>query len=361
MNDFSKKLFGIFKIYKSNELISNVDAKVICYSFKNKEIITTVLDEIKTNCYIVSPFNLIIAYSKDELVRLDSKVEKYFISVLIGIFEYILKLVKIDKVQILNNYMFSTNFFSKDFEELDVLELKNMAKEKYKDHSLMIRSINKIQNPKLFENLKKAGWINLVSRQVYIFDEILKCKNHQNYRRDRVLLDDARYVFKTINTNDFKLFEKAQELYDQLYLKKYSEHNIHFKAIYLQELTKQKLIHLRLLYDVREKKYVGVVGLVGEDGVITVPIVGYDLDYDIKEALYRRIIAYAIKYAMGKNYVLNLSSGAGEFKTIRGAKAHLEYMFVNVKHLSFHKRLIWKVLSLIANNFYGNILQRYKL
>jgi len=174
-------------------------------------------------------------------------------------------------------------------------------------------------------------------------------------------LNSKRYIFKKLDINNFKLFEIAEDIYAQLYLIKYSQHNIHFKALYLKELQKQKLIHLRLLYDCVEDKYVGVIGLVGEGGVITAPIVGYDTNYDIKAALYRRVIAYGIEYAMQKNYLLNLSSGAPDFKTKRGAQAHLEYMFVNVKHLSLSKKIIWKVLSLIANYFYAPLLKRLKL
>lgn len=144
-------------------------------------------------------------------------------------------------------------------------------------------------------------------------------------------------------------------------MEKYSIHNVQFKAIYLQELVKKELLHLRLLYDNQKNKYVAVVGLIGEDEVITAPIVGYDLSYDVKEALYRRVIAYILEYAKTNNYVLNLSSGASSFKLNRGAKANLEYMFVYTKHLPLFRRFIWKILSFISNNFYAVLLQRLKL
>lgn len=360
MNDFSQRLYEILKKYPSLKLMGNVDAKVVKYELKNKSMIVSIVDDIKPNCYTVSPYSMMISYSKDELEKVNSKILSYFALALIYGFESILKMLKIDTVQTLNNYMLSTNFFHKGFEDIDVIELEKIAYENYPNHAMLIRSVNKVQNPKLYEKLQNNGWIPLVSRQVYIFKNINICKKHQNYLRDKKLLNCDRYIFKELDINDFELFKKAQELYNKLYLTKYSQHNIHFKALYLKELQEQKLIHLRLLYDCIEDKYVGVVGLVGEDGVITAPIVGYDDSYEIKEALYRRVIAYAIEYAM-KKYLLNLSSGASNFKVMRGAEAHLEYMFVNVKHLSLFKKIIWRVLSFIANYFYASLLTRLKL
>lgn len=361
MSDFSHGLYDIFKKYPSHKLMSNVDTKVVKYELNHKCILVSIVDEIKENCYTVSPFSMMISYSKDELNKVNSKISKYFALSLIYGFESILKILKIDTVQTINNYMFSTNFFGKYFEDINIQDLEKVAYKNYPKHVMLIRSVNKVQNPKLYEKLNNNGWLALTSRQIYIFKGINICKKHKNYLRDKKLLNSERYIFKELDINDFELFEKAQELYNELYLTKYSKHNIHFKALYLKELQKHKLIHLRLLYDSRKDKYVGVVGLVGEDGVITAPIVGYDTSYDIKEALYRRVIAYSIEYAMQRKYLLNLSSGASNFKIMRGAEAHLEYMFVNVKHLGFFKKIIWKILSLIANYFYAPLLKRLKL
>ncbi|WP_418178889.1 hypothetical protein ACNSOO_07800 [Aliarcobacter lanthieri] len=357
----SSKLFEILEKYKSKDLMANVDTKIIKYNIENQEVIATITDDIKQNCYVVSVYNSIIDYSKDELIKINFKILRYFSYSLIKIFGNILKIAKIDKLQILNNYMLSTNFFSSNFESIDLKTLKNRALRNYPNHTLQIRSVNKIQNPKLYEKLKKDGWVALVSRQVYIFDDFKECKKHQNYKWDKKLLLDERYEFKALNIDDFSLFQQAENLYNQLYLDKYSKHNIQFKAIYLQELVKNDLLHLRLLWDKEEKKYVAVVGIIGEDRVITAPIVGYDLSYSKKNALYRRVIIYVIEYARQNGYILNCSSGASYFKKNRGAKAYLEYMFVYTKHLPSYRRFIWRILSFIANGFYGILLQRLKL
>ena len=107
--------------------------------------------------------------------------------------------------------------------------------------------------------------------------------------------------------------------------------------------------------------YVGVVGMTGEEDSVTVPILGYDMNYAQKEALYRRLTAFAIARAMEKNLLLNMSSGAAAFKRTRGAKATLEYMFVKVEHLPFMRRLGWKCIAFLSKYFYAPMLLRLKL
>ena len=223
MQNLSSKLFEILEKYPSKELMANVDTKVVKYCVDNQEVISTIVDEIKPNCYVVSANSMLIEYSKDELTKLDSKILRTFSYILIKLFENILKIAKIDKLQTLNNYMLSTNFFSNNFENIDLKKLRDIALKNHSNHTLVIRSINKTQNPKLFFFLKKDGWIALVSRQVYIFDDFKRCEKHQNYRWDKKLLSDKRYIFKELDLDDFSLFEKAEELYDELYLKKYSK------------------------------------------------------------------------------------------------------------------------------------------
>lgn len=361
MSSFSKKLAIILSHYTSNKLMANVYAKVDFYQQKEMTIVSTIVDDIKLNCYTVSPYNMIINYAQDELVKVDSKWQQYFFTIVIKIFSFIFKMVNFDKVQTINNYMLSTNIFSNEFSKVNLNKLTEIAIKKYPEHTLIIRSVNKAQNLQLFNKLSIQGWMPVVSRQVYLVTRAKECQNHRDYQRDNKLLSDEKYSYHSLDVKDFKLFEIAEGLYNQLYLMKYSLHNIHFKALYLQELVKIGILHLRLLYDNKQNQYVGVIGLIGEENTMTVPVVGYELTYSQDEALYRRLIVYAIDYAMQNKFVLNLSSGAPQFKTNRGAKSHIEYMFIYTKHLPVYKRLVWKMMYLVSNHIYKRVLQKLKL
>jgi hypothetical protein len=357
---YSKAIYEIFNNTIPSTLIKKLNTKFDYYKINNEFIITTITNEVKQNVYVASPYALLIDYSEDELVKIESKFQRAFSRLLIKTFASFLRYTEIDKAQTLNNYMLSTNFFSEKWESLDIVKLEKKAIKRYPEHTLIIRSVNKVQNPKLFEHLGQNGWMAIVSRQVYLFDDKEKWRKSRNTMSDKKLLNEARFEFCKV-LDDVKAFERAEALYGFLYLEKYSEHNIRFTAKYLQLLVEEKLLDLYFLRDNEKMNYVGVVGMTEEAKVITVPIVGYDMDYGQKEALYRRLMIFATSYAMHRDCLLNLSSGAPQFKTLRGANTELEYMFVKVKHLSFRQRIGWHFIAFLSKYFYAPLLKRLKL
>jgi len=361
MSDFEQKFTQIWKSSSELELIKNLDTELKTIRLVEADIPCSVTDRIKVpNSYAVSIFNMSTVYSEDELVKLDNGFMRWLMLVLIKLLKLFLRLVNIDRMVIINNYLLSTNFFPDFWEssiELDKLEAE--CSNIKKDYVYAIRSVNKIQNPNLYKNLMSRSWLPIVSRQVYIFNDWKRAKKHKNYQRDLKLLNDKNYVFKKpVSEEDFVA---AQQLYEQLYLKKYSEHNIQFQAIYLQALVNNGLMHLKLLWDVKSNVAVGIVGLMGQDGVITVPVVGYDQTYSQDKALYRRVMIYAIQYASSKDLILNCSSGAPSFKKLRGAQPELEYFFVKVDHTNRFSRVVWKAIHFISVKIYAGILQRNQL
>lgn len=360
--DFSYRLYLIFSKNNLRDLFRNIDTKLDCISFENNIYILTVTEDvIKANSYPVSMNTMIFDYSKDELVKISNQTLKSILFIFINFFEHVFKISKIDTNIFLNSYIFSTNFFNKKWETLDIDYLVKNIISRYINKAIILRSVNEVQNPNLYKRLLKDGWVKLVSRQVYIFKNWEKILEHHNTKLDLRLLSSAKYSFRELDGNNFEDFQLAEDFYNKLYLDKYSRNNIQYTAKYLQELHLNNLIVLRLLIDNENNTPVGVVGITGEDGVITAPIVGYNTNLDKKEALYRRIIIYIIKYAKDNNLLLNLSSGASDFKIRRGADAQLEYMFVYTKHLSIGRKIFWKLLAMISEYIYGPLLVKLKL
>ena len=88
MQNLSSKLFEIFSnVDSAKNLIANIDTKVVKYCVDNHEVISTIVDEIKPNCYVVSVNSMLIEYSKDELIKLDSKIVRTISYMLIKLFE----------------------------------------------------------------------------------------------------------------------------------------------------------------------------------------------------------------------------------------------------------------------------------
>jgi len=356
---YATEIYQLFTEHEPSSLIGKLKTKFEYYEIDGLFVITTVTNKVEPNSYVASPYTLIISFGEDELGKIESKFQRIFTYGLIKTFASFLRFSQLDKAQTVNNYLLSTNFFSKEWESLDVEKLEQKVLSKKLNYALIIRSVNKVQNPKLFNKLKSNGWIPITSRQVYIFDNKERWEKSHNAKIDRKLLDSKRYTFYRVNKKEN--FEEAERLYNLLYLEKYSQHNIHFKAKYLQLLVERELLDLYLLHDEVEQKSVGVVGMTLEGGVMTVPIVGYNTNYPQKEALYRRLIAFALESAFKKGVLLNLSSGAPEFKKLRGARAELEYMMVKIEHLPLRQKLGWRLIAMLSKSFYAPLLKRLQL
>ena len=102
-----------------------------------------------------------------------------------------------------------------------------------------------------------------------------------------------------ISDSDFAI---AEQCYNQLYIEKYSSQNVQFSALGLKKMSEAGILKLFILEESTSKESVGTVGITIENnGVVTVPIVGYLTDFPQKLGLYRRLMAFALRYCADHN------------------------------------------------------------
>jgi hypothetical protein len=65
--------------------------------------------------------------------------------------------------------------------------------------------------------------------------------------------------------------------------------------------------------------------------------------------------------AAQKGWLLNDSSGAAEFKRLRGAVPEIEYRAVYVRHLPWRRRVGWATLAFLLRRIAVPIVRRYGL
>lgn len=359
-NHFSQGLLQILQQQPLHNLMRNVRASIDTYEQDGKTLLTTVVDRIQPNCYVVSPYAGMVDYAKDELIKLP-KHQQIPARALLATLSAVLRLGRIERVQTLSNDMLSTNIVNRDFMQLDFSQLLRTAIQRYPQHAVLIRSLNTYQHEQFIQQLQQQGWLSMVSRQVYLISDTPHAMRRRDTQKDQRLLSGSRYVFETPNVASITDFQHAERLYNQLYLEKYSRHNVQFTATYLQALVKADLLHLRLLRDIVTQQVIGVVGMVEKGGVMTTPILGYDTHYPQKAALYRRLNAYAMRHNVERGTVMHLSSGAPTFKKQRGAEPSLEYSVVYIKHLPWLTRQVWRLLSMISQQYYGKLLIKRQL
>lgn len=318
----------------------------------------------QTNCFVISPYANLVNYATDELHKLPTAA-KYASQGLIKTFAALLRQVDIDKVQVLANTLMATNVVSQSFLNADINQLTQLATQALPEHTLMIRSLNESQHADYINKLKRAGWLPVVNRQVYLMTDWQKVGKRRDVKRDLKLLKEDNYQFIALQADsDLTEFKTAETLYNQLYLHKYTPENVQFTGIYMQQMVQAKLLSLNLLLDKQLNRYVGMVATIDYEDTIIVPMVGYDTGLPQTHFLYRRLMIFAINQAKQRNCTLHLSAGAPQFKRHRGAVASIEYMMVYTKHLPNNmrvKKAVWYSLSQLSLRYYAPLLQKLAL
>ncbi|MGI0117589.1 hypothetical protein [Zooshikella sp. RANM57] len=365
-NEFQQRFLTIMQ---KPGLIRRLHTQFISYKQEDVIVTATVNDSINTlqgkqsteknNCYVVSPMTQLIYFTRDELPKVSSRILRIFCLGLTYLFETPFRWAKLDEIQILNNLCFSTNFYAKAWQAINITALRKQALSKYPYHALMLRSLNVQEHSKIIAKTKEDGWLPIVNRQVYLFMDFKKWQQKRDARADLKLLKQSDWGFRMLDPNNQAHMDQAEAYYNQLYLDKYSKHNIQFTSDYFAQHAKAGLLELYGLF--HKQEMLGVVGFCGIDDTLTVPIIGYNMQMPKKMALYRRLVTFNLVYAQQNNLKLNLSAGASEFKRLRGAEAVIEYNFVYVKHLSGYQQIVWRFLSWLSLSLYKPILERFEL
>lgn len=337
--------------------LPTIKAEVSISDFNGVSLLSTVSEPARNNCYSVSPFMLLAGYAKDEIPKIDNRLFRGGSRLLLWLVTPLLTVAKFHQVQTLNNQCLSTNVYGKAWQNLNVESVRKMAVQQQPHLPVMLRSLNAQQHSALISHLRADNWLPVVTRQVYLQTDWDEFSPNSDVKKDLALLNDTDWVYRSIES--YEECATAERLYNQLYIEKYSPQNIRFTAKFLYEAAKEKVIQLTGL--LHQGEMVGVLGWVEIEGTLVCPVLGYDTSRPVSWALYRRLTVYSLKYAWDNRLFYNRSAGAPQFKMNRLAKSEIEYSFVNVSHLRFYQRWVWRGVSFLTLHVYRRLLQRFKL
>lgn len=355
----SERYSQLFAHYPLHQLMRNVQAKSQSFTIDGVTFPVTIVDSVQPNCFTTSTHSALVDYGRDETVKLP-KWQQWLINPLLKLASGYLRWAEIDKAQFLNNYALSTNTLSDAFQSLEPNALVQEATRYYPKHAIIIRSLNRQHHSAFIERLFQQGWLLITTRQVYLYEDCQKLLvQRSDNRRDQRLLQDGHFQFRpALSKHDFIA---AERWYNSLYLEKYSQQNVQFSAFGLQQLCETGILKLFVLENVNTREIVATAGLVIEDNhTATAPLVGYNIALPQKLGLYRRVIAFVLRYCAEHQLRLNLSSGAPDFKKRRGATPEIEYMAVNIQHLPAKQAKAWRLLAKVSP-LYATLLQKYQL
>jgi hypothetical protein len=359
-------LKGFVELFDENqpyELISNLKTELkIIQASETVFFPVSINHTEESNSYVCSPYTAYVLYSREELkTKVKSKIVRIILLFLIKIIEYWFKFGNIDRNVQVNNFLVSTNPYP-TWQGENLNELTELIIKTYPKHAIIFRSLNQYQHHELIKKFEASAYQKIASRQVYIYDEPHeKWLKHKNNKHDRRILKKQNLSY--IDHNGMKDYlEEALELYKLLYLVKYSQFNPQFTLSYFKDCHTKHWMHFQGYIDA-EGKLKAFAGLFILENTITSPLVGYDTNASQQQGLYIHAInlIFQYKYKYKHNLLLNLSSGASNFKRLRGGKPSIEYSCIYTKHLSLKRRLTWTFLQFLSNKIGIPLLEKYEL
>ncbi|HLO86338.1 MAG TPA: hypothetical protein VK203_15265 [Nostocaceae cyanobacterium] len=346
----------------SSTFINNVNTQLFVIQTDDLVLPVTVNSQELENSYVCSVYSHYITYSKEELPILNNPILEKSLEQILNLMGLFLQWGDINRVIIVNNWLLSTNLYPNlTFEQIN--KITNYLKNNFSDYTIIFRSINTFLSEDLFNNFQNQGYEMIGSRQIYLLNpketSAMRTKMRWRLKQDTDLIEKQGY--EVIDGQDITQAEipRIVELYNDLYLKKYSYNNPQFNEKFVELALKNGFLQIKALR--KEGKIDGVIGFYEINGVMTTPLLGYDRTLPQEIGLYRMLSALLIIIATQKEIILHQSSGAASFKRFRGFLPNIEYSAIFYQHLPFQRQLVWWILGCVVNRLAIPLMKEYKL
>ena len=342
--------------------------------------------------YTVSPYAHYIGYALDEIqIHLAKKpMLSLLAESIVKTVGFIFDRLGFDSSIYFNNQLLSTNLWPTTIHwsphqvEMVNRDLRSQAAASGDSQRAIVwRSVDSLSQPALTKTLTKSPSCLLIPARVVNWSEfegdfaksdIYKRKDFQRdlkLFRNQVGWDivkqensddyqDSKYRMMTITPEHLTMkdAESIVELFNQLYISKYSRRN--------PQLTPKGLIRMATngffrIYVLRVRtpgendvnKLGRIVGFCTWSTMYDVTnssFVGYDIQGDEDKDLYRLVMMMIHNNLIESGLTkCHMSGGANRFKRRRGAQSTIEYNAVFVDHLPFYQQVPWKLTKLIAD------------
>lgn len=340
-----RNYFEILMINSINKYIKNIETEIYLLEIDDILLPISLNQKEFSNSYVVSPYTHYISYAKEELWELGNKRLEAFLSNVIEGIGFLLRKSNLNKVVVVNNWLLSTNLYP----SLTSDQIKKMTEfltNQFPKHTILMRSINETLHSQMISSFNSEGYKRIMSRSIYLFDPSIPLtkKQRKALNQDKKLLEKFNYQIRDIQSGDY---QNVEELYNQLYIEKYSTNNPQFTEHFFKNAAIHNTLQFKLV--LKDKKVIGVIGYFVRDGVLTTPVLGYEIKSEKEAGLYRVLSMLITKEIINKNYMGHRSAGAGSFKRKRGSVQEIEYTYYYNKHLSFKSMLAWNSLKMIMD------------
>ncbi len=305
----------------------------------------TITDFHPQNTYTVSPYSHYVSYGGlEEVKHLNSPLAEVMVKAVMKPVGWYFRYSELDKVVFVNNYLLSTNLYPSV--NSDQLSAVSEALIKwFPDRAIIFRSVDQKKNPHVYQALDELGYDLVLSRQVWYMEPVAALKTRQCKEDMRVLKKAGYDVVSGKDLSDDEL-HRAVQLYELLYLQKYSYYNPQFTFEFLKLARDEDILHM---YGLKKDGHLNaIMGFFVRNGAMTQPLFGYDTSLPLEEGLYRLLTLVTLQEGVKRGLLVHASGGVGKFKKVRGGESVTEYNAVYTKHLPHKRQLPWKLIQAVS-------------
>jgi hypothetical protein len=332
-------LSELFGSAPAGQMIGNLDTRVGLRQIDGHLLPVTINSGLKPTCYLCCPSVAYIDYARDELRHFSGY--PMLSAMLDGLLKLGYPLVRaagLDRQVQVNNWLLATNPIPDVTREALQAATQAIAQE-HPGHVVVWRSLNDFSDRDAMGIFREAGYRMYPARQIYMFDcRDAEPKIGRDEKRDQALLDEGGFAIVAPAEFRDDDFVRAQLLYQQLYLEKYTWLNPQYTAAFMKAAQAAGILEF-LGLRASDGRLAGVIVFFDCGRTMTTPIVGYDATIPQETGVYRMLMALAVRRARDRKMLFNMSAGAASFKRNRGGVAALEYSAIYNTHLAPTARL----------------------
>jgi len=339
--------------------IKNTGTRMLVLKIDDMVLPVTICDKPDyEDSFIASPYSHYISYVREEISRLKKPGIKIVLDPFLVILGTLFKRLQIDKAVIINNWLFPTIIYP-NFTKCQLKAITKYMAAMYPRHVILFRCISFSLTGQLMDLLTENKYQMIVSRSIYLVETKNRiCFKKRDAKRDIKLLQNSGYPELAKQNFSVGDTDRIAELYRGLYIDKYTRLNPMYTKAFINLTFKENTFAYRILRIKGRVK--GFVAFFQKNGIMASAMAGYDFAIPQKIGLYRMLMAVCLNEAHRYGGILNWSSGAAEFKCLRGAVPDLEYYAAYHKHLPFWRCLPWYILAFIFNRISEFLMKKQR-
>jgi hypothetical protein len=324
--------------------VANASSRMALLALGERRLPVTVDDGGYGRSYVASPHSAYVPYVREEIDIVGMRRGRGLARAGLAVLDRLLRAADLNRCVHVDNWLLSTNLHD-GWDGAELAEIRRLLAERFPQHLLILRSLDRWSSPNLLEAARTDGWILVPARQIWVVDDLARdWRPRNNQANDRRALAASGLTVEEPEMFDDTQAARVAELYRLLYVDRYSALNPVFTPAFIQLTQRIGMIRYRIARD-REGRIMAVAGMMARGEVMTPPVVGYDTRRPTQEALYRIASWMFCDWAMTRGLRLHGSAGAADFKRRRGAHGEIEYMAVHAGHLSAARRTTVRALA----------------